>query len=199
MNTSSLIVMSRIAAGVLFACLSTFQATAQTASDARAPVSAEPASTTATYGDWVVRCVQLPAPENGKAARASRSCETVQTVQVQGQQQPVAQLAIGRLPEDRSLVVTAVVPVNIAFPGMIHVSGNGKTGSEEKGSIDLVWQKCFAGSCAANGKPDDATLAALRGGTQGQLRFADANGNLVSVPLSWRGLDQALAALERNP
>lgn len=118
-------------------------------------------------------------------------------MQVQGQQQPVAQIAIGHLPNEKDLILTALLPVNISLPGSVHLSGNGKTGAEEKGGLDLAWLRCFAGSCAANAKPDAATLAVLRAGTEGQLRFMEANAQTVAIPLSWNGLDQAMAALEK--
>src|SRR5262249_6405145 len=46
-----------------------------------------PSSTTAVYGDWVVRCGQQA---------GTRICEVAQTIYVQGQQTPIALIAIGR-------------------------------------------------------------------------------------------------------
>jgi invasion protein IalB len=90
------------ALGVLVA-----SATAQTAPPAKrtpAPVLTSPASkaevahppresesapsaTTATYGDWVVRCAEQV---------GTRTCEAAQTIYAQGQQNPIALIAIGR-------------------------------------------------------------------------------------------------------
>jgi invasion protein IalB len=161
-------------------------------------VSAEPAVTTATYGNWVLRCVQMPGhgAADGKATgSSSQTCEVVQTVQVQGQQQPIAQVALGRLPGESDLILTARLPVNISLPGQVRLSGNGKTGTEEKGAVLLAWRRCLAGACVASAKPDATTLALIRSGTEGQIRFADANGTIQSIPLSWTGLDQAITAL----
>lgn len=190
---------------LLVSCLfAAFPASAQTKPEpAKAAVPSEPVNTTATYGSWVLRCVQLPAQtaagaDVSKSGRSSvQTCEVVQTVQVQGQQQPIAQIAIGRLPNDKDLILTALVPANVSLPGNIHVSGNGKTAGEEKGGLDLVWQRCFGGNCAASGKPDAATVTTMRTGTDGQLRFIDASGQTVAIPLSWKGLEQALAAFEK--
>lgn len=165
------------------------------------PIPSEPTQTTETYGSWVLRCVQLPppAPTDGKSSRApGRTCEVVQTVQVQGQPQPIAQVAIGRFPGDDDLVVTALLPVNISLPGEVRISGNGKTGADERGGIGLVWTRCLSGTCIATAKPDAETLAILRRETEGQLRFADAAGSMLSIPLSWSGLDQAMTALDRQ-
>lgn len=175
--------------------LAALPALAQTKPAEKTPVASEPTITTATYGNWVLRCVQLEAKAGAQAA--ARSCEAVHTVQVQGQQQPIAQIAIGRLPDSKALLVTAVVPVNVSLPGSIHVSGNAKTGGEEKGGINLAWQKCLTGMCAASAKLGPQTLAILRAETDGQLRFTDATGNTIAIPLSWAGLDQALKALDK--
>lgn len=195
-------VILRTACILVSSALALSPVAAQTKPDAaKAGVSSEPVSTTATYGSWVLRCVQGAAASGSdaeKTARAGRqTCEVVQTVQVQGQQQPIAQIALGRLPDDKELIVTALLPVNVSLPGNVYISGNGKTGAEEKGKFDLSWQRCFAGSCAASVKPDAGSLAILRAETEGQLRFLDATGNTIAIPLSWNGLDQALSALEK--
>lgn len=169
----------------------------------KAAVPPEPAVTTASYGSWVLRCVQVTEPaqtatDASKSGRASiQTCEVIQSVQVQGQSQPIAQVAIGRLPGDKDLILTALVPVNIALPGGIHLSGNGKTGAEEKGGLELSWQRCMSGACIATAKPETTVLGVLRREEAGQIRFVDASGNTIAIPLSWTGLDQALAALDK--
>ncbi len=165
-------------------------------------IPAAPSSTTATYGSWVLRCAQLPVPLAATDATkanppSSHACEVVQTVALQDQQQPIAQLAIGRLPSQKDLIVTALLPVNILIPGQVQIIADSKQDKDLKGVFALTWQKCMAGSCVATAKPDAATLALLRKEGQGQLRFADANGNLLAVPLSWLGLDRALDALDK--
>lgn len=166
----------------------------------KAAVSSDPSVTTATFGAWVLRCVQLSAQAatDGKPVRpTSQTCEVAQTVQIQGQPQPIAQMALGRLPGEKDLTLTALLPVNISLPGLVRLSGNGKTGADEKGAFALNWQRCVAGVCVATAKPDAATLTVIRAETGGQIRFADASGNILSIPLSWAGLDQALIALDK--
>ena len=70
-------------------------ATATTATHAQAPSvstkqgtptsAAEPARTTATYGDWVLTCTRT-----GDGATALRNCEIIQTLVQQGKPQPIA-------------------------------------------------------------------------------------------------------------
>ncbi|WP_377299507.1 invasion associated locus B family protein [Rhizobium sp. SGZ-381] len=160
---------------------------------APAPVSSEPAVTTATYGNWVLRCLRIEAD-----AKQTKQCEIVQTIQVEGQSQPVAQIALGRLPGEAALHITAVLPVNVSLPGNVHVSGNGKDGTDEKGGLDLQWRRCAGGACYADGQPADDVLKIWRKEPQAQLRFIDAAGRTIGLPLSWNGLPQALDALARG-
>ena len=170
---------------------------AQQAAPAAAPAQSEPTATTASYGNWVLRCVRLAAAKDA-AKPAEKSCEVQQAIQAQGQPQPVAQLAIGRLPGDKTLILTVVLPVDISIPGSVHLSGNGKTGADEKAGFDLTWQRCVPGGCFAAAKPDVKNLGLLKADTDGQIRFADATGRVIAVPVSWVGLDQALKALDEQ-
>lgn len=183
---------------------------------AQAQEASEPAATTATYGNWVLRCVrpQAPAPASGKTAKpqskteppkaesaeAKPLCEIVQTIQVQGNAQPIAQIAIGPMPANPALVMTSVLPVNVSIPGKVHVSSDGKTESGEKSGIDLMLVRCAPVGCFATAAPDVAYLAKLGTGDtkQGQLKFMDATGRTISIPISWQGLPQALQALSRQ-
>src|SRR5262245_2990638 len=56
-----------------------------------APAASEPQATTASFGDWVLRCQRV-----GTGSEARRSCEMVQSVMLKGQKAPVAQLAFGK-------------------------------------------------------------------------------------------------------
>ncbi len=186
----------------LAALLSVNVALAQTAPvpAPRPEVPADPAVTTATFGDWLLRCVRQPAPAGEAGQKTDRLtaqiCEVVQTIKVQGQTQPIAQLAIGRLPDSEQLIMTAVLPVNISLPGQVGVIVDPKAPAD--GAIILEWKRCAGGSCFADTRPDEGSLRPLRTGEAGQIRFADAGGRIISVPVSWRGLDQALAALEKQ-
>lgn len=162
------------------------------------PASAAPAETTATYGNWVLHCARLK-PADGSGAEAATSCEIVQTIQVEGQREPFAKLAFGyQTLAARQLVATAVVPVNVALPGRIGLSGNGKDGDEERGAQALAWSRCFSGACFARAEADPALVEVARKEKAGALRFVDAQGQVVAIPLSWNGFAQALTALDAS-
>ena len=155
---------------------------------AAAKVPAEPNTTIASYGDWVLRCQRVET-----AGKTARVCEVAEAIQVQGQAAPIAQLAIGRLSPGEPLRVTVVVPPAVTFPSSVRVDA--KNGA----SFNLEWRRCLPGGCFADAVLKDDVLARWRGLSEtGQLIFKDAGGQDVTLPLSFRGLSQALDALAKE-
>lgn len=184
--------MSAVLAGLTVAA--TAPANAQSprskpAAEAAPPVPTEPGLTTATYGDWVLRCQRL----GGEGA--GRVCEVSQTIQAQGQAAPVAQIALGRLPGQEGLRMTVLLPANVSFPSSVRV---GEVKDASRG-LDLAWRRCIPGACVADGAATDAVLAAWRKAEDaGRIGFKDADGREVAVSLSLRGLGPALDALGKE-
>lgn len=153
-----------------------------------APVGAEPGSTSASYGDWVLRCQRI-----GEGDKAQRVCEVAQMIQVQNRRDPIAEIALGRLATDSALRLTAALPPSVSFPSTVEVAS--ATGDA---AVQLQWRRCVPGGCFADGVPGDEALRAWRGSTGGgKLTFKDAGGHAVTLPLSFRGLAQALDALAK--
>lgn len=191
--------MPRIVAGSLVAAaavLAAGMAGAQTAPKA-APsppaVSSEPAVTTASFGDWVLRCQRL-----GEGEKATRVCEVSQAIQVQGQAGPLAQLAVGRVGSEASLHLTVVLPVSVSFPSSVRVGLEEKEGRESAG-MDLSWHRCIPAGCVADEAVREEVLKRWRTSSEaGRLTFKDAGGREVVIPVSFRGLDPALSALAKE-
>jgi invasion protein IalB len=155
-----------------------------------APVSADPQSTTAAYGDWVVRCQRI-----GDGAAAQRICEAAETIQTQGAQAPIAQIAIGRLAPTDPLRLTLVLPPNIGFPSAPRMDVDDK----DAHAVDLNWRRCLPGGCFADAEAKDDLLQFWRKQTgQGSIRFKDGAGRDIVAPFSFRGLAQALDALAKS-
>ena len=74
-------------------------------------VDTTPTSTSASFGDWVLRCQRV-----GNGAEMLHVCEVAQQIRAQDQQNPLAELAIGRLKKTDPLLLTVVLPVNVTFP-----------------------------------------------------------------------------------
>ena len=158
------------------------------ANAAPAPVTSDPATTTASYGDWVLRCQRL-----AEGTKPGQICEVAQIIQIQGQQGPFAQIALGRLPGDKQLNVTVVLPSNISLPSVARLEGKDK-------AKDLAWTRCTPGGCIAGAAMTDDVLKSWRSSTEaGKLTFKDALGRDIGLPISFRGMSQALDALPQVP
>jgi invasion protein IalB len=152
-------------------------------------VSMEPQNTSATYGDWVLRC------SRGADATLPRVCEVVQSFQIQGQQGLFAQMAIGRVDTKSPLKVTVVMQPNVSFPSDI------KLGVDDKDTqpIVLTWLRCLPGGCFADADLKDDQLKRWKDQSgNGVLNFKDGAGKEIPLPFSFRGLPQALDALAKT-
>lgn len=164
---------------------------AQAPAPAASSVPAEPSTTSASFGDWVMRCQRA-----GSAEKPVRVCEVAQSVQVQGQAQPIAQIAVGRLGAGQPLQITALLPPNIAFPSSVRVLMDEKDAT----GIELSWRRCLPGACVAEAVVKEDHLRNWRGAAEpGRISFRNAAGQEIAIPLSFRGLAQALDALAKEP
>ena len=185
--------MNRLTAAALFAALLfPVVASAVEQKPAEPPVSSQPRVTTASYGDWLLRCQRV-----GETEKAVRICEVVLTIQAGAQQQqaPVAELAFGRLSKADPYRVTAHLPTNIALPSVVKFAFGDKDPREQ----DLAWRSCAPVGCFADGAFSDLQWRTLHGLTEpGSLEFTDAVGRPVKLPVSFRGLAQAMDALAKE-
>jgi invasion protein IalB len=167
------------------------QAFAQLKPEPPRSVDAPPNSTLASFGDWALRCQRL-----GNGAEAQRVCEVAQQIRGQDQQNPVAELAIGRLKKADSLRLTVILPVNVTFSSPLSFSADGKVLEP----LDLGWRKCLPGGCIADALLKDDVLRRWKTQTSaGRITWTDAAGHDLAIGLSFRGLTQALDALSREP
>jgi invasion protein IalB len=151
--------------------------------------SADPAQTTATYGDWVLRCVRT-----GDKTSGPRACEVVQTMVLQGQQQPVAQVALGY--DKHDLRLTLLVPPAVSFTRSPALGVAGAATPH----YDLTWRRCLPTGCFADVQVGPELTKLLRSRTEPmQFSFKDAGERDVALPFSFRGLVPALDALAKEP
>ncbi len=156
---------------------------------APAAVPTEPSVTTASFGDWTLRCQRI------EGTRAQRVCEVAQVLQAQGQQAPLAQIAIGKLSAGDPLRVTAVMPVSVTFPSSVQIA----MGEKDAQPLDLPWRRCLPTGCFADAVlTDEAARLWRKAAEAGRIVFRDAAGRDLVLPLSTRGLEPALEALARE-
>jgi invasion protein IalB len=153
---------------------------------APAPISSEPQSTTATYGDWVLRCVRA-------ADQPQKFCEVAQTLEVKGQG-VVAQIALAHPPGKEPLRMTVVLPTNVSLTSGVRVS----VGDKDENPAELLWKRCTPGGCAAEIDVREDLLRSWRAQSgAGEIRYILPSAKPLALSFSFRGLGVALDNLPK--
>jgi len=129
-----------------FACAILLHSAAPNSAMAQAPQR-----TTATYEDWTVRCETRVEPPNLK------TCEMVQSTQVQGQPGPVTQIAIGRAAKAEPLKIIFQVPINVWLPAGVKF-----TSAEKEAPLASPFKRCVPAACLADSDLKDDLVRKLR-------------------------------------
>lgn len=152
------------------------------------PASSDPTQTTASYDDWVLRCMR---PGDGKGGRV---CEVVQSMVVQGQTQPVAQVALGYDKNDLRLTLVVQPAISFSKTPTLGISPSPSP------SFPMAWRRCLPTGCFADVQVGQELNKILRSRTEPmQITFKDAGERDAALPLSLRGLVPALDALAKEP
>ncbi|MBP7338655.1 invasion associated locus B family protein [Niveispirillum sp.] len=140
----------------------------------------QPVETTATYQDWVVRCI--------KPKDKPRTCEIVQNLQMQGKG-VVASIAVGRTDPKAPMIIVIQVPQGVWLPSGItfQIGDAGK-------ALRLDYKRCVQ-VCGAETSLDPATLSRMKSATEaGSFAFDDGMRRPVKFPVSFKGFAAALDA-----
>jgi invasion protein IalB len=144
-----------------------------------------PSATTATYGDWVVRCIE---PAGGHV------CEAAQTIYRQGQQSPIAVIAIGLKKQGDPLRLVLQVPVNVSVTTRAQIAVH-----EGTSGIELPFERCVPAGCFAVIEAADEAIKRLRAQTNPvRFHYKDATQRNIEFQFSLRGLASALDALAKS-
>jgi len=152
------------------------------------PANAQtPQRTTATYEDWTLRCETQGTP-------AVRSCEIVQAVNMQGQPNPITQIAVGRAAKGDPLKAVFQVPINVWLP-----SGVKLVYDEKEPGFAATFKRCVPSACLSDIELKDDMIKKLRARAEnGRLEFKDAAQRDVAIPVSFKGFGQALDAMPKE-
>jgi invasion protein IalB len=143
-----------------------------------------PQRTTATYQDWTVRC---------EVSATGKTCEMAQAMQIQGQVQPVTQIALGQQSKGAPMKIVFQVPINVWLQTGVKLVLN-----EKDPGIVAVYARCLPAACLADANLKDDQIKKLRGLTEnGKLQFKDAAQQDVVIPVSFKGFDQAYDAMQK--
>jgi invasion protein IalB len=73
------------------------------------------------------------------------------------------------------------------------------SGDKSRQPTELQWRRCLSGGCYAETAATDDMIKAWRGSAEpGRIAFKDAAGRDLAIPVSFRGLAQALDALPKS-
>jgi invasion protein IalB len=192
-------VLVKVAAAAALPLLTAGSALAAPAAPPTAPApaaAAQPQATTAVYGDWTLRCVQVtvpgqPAPQAGQPAQTQKHCELDQSIGVAGQQQPVAQVAVGPDLTGSSLHLVAALPVGAWLPAAASLKVNA-----DATPVPLSFKRCLPNACFADAPlTEDLRSAMTASKTPGTITFQMAEGKESTLPLSFNGFKAAYQAL----
>jgi invasion protein IalB len=161
------------------------QAPAPPAQAPPAAVDQNPQRTTASYGDWVVRCEVVAGPPQQK------NCDMEQLAQVQGQANPISRVAIPLPQKGEPPKLFIQLPINVSFTVQIKVTTNDKDAG-----ITTPFRRCVPAGCFAEIELKDDLQKKFRGAAEaGKITFKDAADRDVAIPLSFKGFAQAFEAL----
>jgi invasion protein IalB len=151
-----------------------------------APVDQTPQRTTASYGDWVVRCETTPGPPPQK------NCDMEQLAQVQGQAQPISRVAIPLPPKGEPAKLFIQLPINVSFMVPVKIVADGKDAG-----TTTPFRRCVPAGCFAELELKDDLQKKFRAAATepGKILFKDAADRDVTIPLSFKGFAQAFEAL----
>jgi invasion protein IalB len=150
-----------------------------------APAEQTPQRTTATYGDWVVRCDIQPGPP------AQKICAMEQLAQVQGQPNPISRVAVPLPAKGAAAKLIVQLPVNVSLSTAVKIMSD----SKDPG-ISAPFKTCVPAGCFADIDLKDDMQKKFRTAAEGgKLQFKDAAEHDVAIPLSFKGYGQAFDAL----
>lgn len=143
-----------------------------------------PQRTTATYGDWTLRC---------EMHDKTKLCEMAQSMQIKGQTRPITQIAIGRQTKGGALQLIFEVPINVWLPDGVKL-----TTDDKKLDIAAKFSRCVPIGCFAQTEISEAQIKALRALKKtGKLTFKDAGKQQIAIPVSFKGLGDAYDAMPK--
>jgi invasion protein IalB len=148
-----------------------------------------PQRTSATYGDWSVRCEIQPGPPPQKA------CDLALTLAGQGQvPPPVSQILITRPNKKEPMrLVLQMQPNVLVAPGVKLVY------DDKQPALAIPFSRCFANACFASGPVTDDLAKKLRVRTEaGRVEYKDGNQRDIAVPVSFNGFTTAFDAWQKE-
>jgi invasion protein IalB len=166
--------------------------------------TAEPSSTTATYGNWTVSC-GMAAAAPGDSAQV-KVCEMTTRLDLKGkdgQARPLLQVAIGQPPGSDTARIVLQVPVEVALREPVAVSldqqpatGDAQQPVPQEVLLSATYLACSAAGCLADAPLAAAVVGRLKAAKAVNVTFTSLNGGKhITVPVTLTGFGDAATAL----
>lgn len=166
---------------VLAASAFALPAAAQTAAapaPAAAPAAVDPTETHSVHDDWTVRC---------KGKDDKRGCEAVQTLQTPDLAHILAHVAV-RAEKSGPVRLIVLTPPGVWLPSNVSLK------VPSVADVVLTFKRCGQ-HCVASTELTQDQLAALKASSgKGEIVFEDGSRRPVILPLSFKGLGDAMQA-----
>lgn len=163
--------------------------------------TAEPTSTTATYGNWTVSCLSAKQASDGAAVKV---CEMKTQLSVKGNDgatRPILQVALGQPPGSDSARIVLQVPIEVALREPVVVSldqgpADGTTPAPQDLLVSATYLACSPTGCLADTAVAPEVIGRLKAVATANVTFTTLNaGKKISVPVPLAGFGDAVAAL----
>lgn len=145
------------------------------AARAETPAATE---TRSTHGDWIVRC---------KKGSSPKQCEAVQTLQTADLKGTLAHVAV-RAQKGGEVLLIVLTPPGVWLPANVTLKVPGVP------DVVLTYKRCGQ-YCVASVALTPESITALKASAgQGDLAFENGSRNPIILPVSFKGLADALTA-----
>ncbi len=134
------------------------------------------------FEDWTLRC--RPASET-----QPRACRMHQQAVAQDGGKPVLQFMVGRFGPEKILGAVIFVPIGVRLPPGLGIQ------VDERPLHAYPFEICDPRTCQARAVLDGDLLNDLKAGLTGHVKFQNAAGQVLVVPVSLKGFSAALRAL----
>ena len=145
--------------------------------------AAQPEQTTATYGEWTVRCA---------GHEGLPPCDLLQVAVAQDDGRQVLRLSLAHLGDGDRIGVQAWVPLGVRVSGGVLVQVDGETVELE----GFGFTRCEPGGCFIEGVVDEGSLSAFKRGKEGVLVVLDGGGSPRVTRLGFVGFTAGLEAMK---
>lgn len=135
-----------------------------------------------TFDAWTMRCEKVE--ESGP-----EQCHVFQNAKDDGSGRDVAQMAVGRVPNDPKPLVIVSLPLGVYLPPGVLIQ------VDDKKPIRIPIEVCDPAGCRAGFPLNEEVQAAFKAGLTAKVTVQDATGQQATVPLSLKGFTAALNAL----